>query len=182
MCEKKYGSLKKYDDCIFICLGTGVGGAVFLDGKLLKPKNYSGFELGHVIIKENGLKCSCGNRGCLQSYCSMKALKQKVAKKKGIKEISGKELYKILKDNMESVQDIVDEFVKDLSLALSNYINIFEPEAIALGGSFAYCEELLLDKIINSLKTSKMTFNESIPEIIIAEYANDAGIIGATLI
>ncbi len=45
MCEKQYGNLKKFDDCIFICLGTGVGGAVFLGGKMLKPKRYSGFEL-----------------------------------------------------------------------------------------------------------------------------------------
>ena len=45
MCEKQYGSLKKYDDCIFMCLGTGIGGAVFLEGKLLKPKKYTGFEL-----------------------------------------------------------------------------------------------------------------------------------------
>ena len=45
MCEKYYGNLKQYDDCIFMCLGTGVGGAVFLDGKMLKPKRYPGFEL-----------------------------------------------------------------------------------------------------------------------------------------
>ncbi len=45
ICEKEYGSLKKYEDCIFICLGTGIGGAVFIRGKLLKPKKGAGFEL-----------------------------------------------------------------------------------------------------------------------------------------
>ncbi len=182
MCEKQYGSLKQYDDCIFLCLGTGVGGAVFLDGKLLKSKKYPGFELGHVVIRVDGKKCSCGNSGCIESYCSMKVLKEKIAKRKKVKEISGKELDRILLEDMESVKDIVDEYIKDLCIALANYINIFEPEAISLGGSFAYCGELLLDKITNEIRENKMTFNHTVPKIFVAEHKNDAGIIGAVLI
>lgn len=181
MCEKKYGSLKKYDDCIFLCLGTGVGGAVFLNGKLLKPKNYQGFELGHVIINKDGEKCSCGNYGCVESYSSMKRLKEKIAKRKKVAEISGKELDKILARDIESIKDIIDEYIENLCIALANYINIFEPEAITLGGSFAYCGEILLDKITSKIKENKMTFNRTIPKILVAEYKNDAGMIGAVL-
>lgn len=61
MCEKEYGSLNKYSNCLFLCLGTGIGGAVFMDGKLLEAKGNAGFELGHVVIDKNGEKCKCGN-------------------------------------------------------------------------------------------------------------------------
>ncbi len=62
LCEKKYGALRQYQDAIFICLGTGIGGAVFMDGKMLKPKKYLGMELGHMTIKKDGVECSCGRK------------------------------------------------------------------------------------------------------------------------
>ena len=78
--EKEFGSLKKYDDALFLIIGTGVGGAVFLDGKLLKPKRYSGFEVGHMVINKDGIKCNCGRKGCFETYCSMRRLKEKISK------------------------------------------------------------------------------------------------------
>ncbi len=62
LCEKRYGALKEYKDAIFICLGTGIGGAVFMDGKMLVPKRYSGMELGHMTIKKDGIECKCGRK------------------------------------------------------------------------------------------------------------------------
>ena len=65
LCEKKYGALKEYKDAIFICLGTGIGGAVFMNEKMLVPKRYLGMELGHMTIKKDGLECSCGRKRML---------------------------------------------------------------------------------------------------------------------
>ncbi|MCI8961489.1 MAG: ROK family protein [Clostridia bacterium] len=62
LCEKKYGALREYEDAVFICLGTGIGGAVFMNGKMLRPKRYLGMELGHITIKKDGLECSCGRK------------------------------------------------------------------------------------------------------------------------
>lgn len=62
LCEKKYGALKQYEDAVFICLGTGIGAAVFMNGKMLTPKRYLGMELGHMTIKKDGLECSCGRK------------------------------------------------------------------------------------------------------------------------
>jgi len=76
--EKKYGSLKSYEDALFLIVGTGVGGAAFLDGKLLKPKRYSGFEVGHMVIQKHGDECNCGRAGCFEAYASMKRLKEKI--------------------------------------------------------------------------------------------------------
>lgn len=65
LCEKEYGALKEYRDAIFICLGTGIGGAVFIEGKLLSPKRYLGMEIGHTLIKRDGIQCACGRKRML---------------------------------------------------------------------------------------------------------------------
>ena len=90
--EKYIGSLKKYDDCLFLILGTGVGGAVYLEGKLLKPKRYSAFEVGHMIINKDGERCNCGRRGCFETYGSMKRLKQKIKEQFNLSTIDGKSI------------------------------------------------------------------------------------------
>ena len=182
MCEKVYGSLRNVDDAIFLCIGTGIGGAVFLGGKLLKPKKYIGFELGHVTIEKNGNLCKCGKIGCLETYCSMRVLKEKIMFRAESTELSPDEIHSILKHEYESVKDIVDEFIENLSIGIANYIDIFEPEKIAIGGSFTYYKDILLNKLIDKLNQGKTTFNGNIPEIIVAKFGNDAGMIGAVLL
>lgn len=182
MCEKVYGSLKDCDDAIFLCLGTGIGGAVFLGGKLLKPKKYTGFEMGHVTIQKNGNTCSCGKVGCFEAYCSMRILKEKIKKRVDTEDLSPDEIHSILKHEIDSIEDIINEFIENLSIGISNFIDIFEPEKIAIGGSFIYYKDILLQKLIRRLNQGKMTFNDNIPEITTAKYGNDAGIIGATLL
>ena len=131
LAEKKYGSLKKYKDAVFICIGTGIGGAVFMNNKLLEPLRYEGFEIGHMIIEKNGRQCSCGKKGCFQAYASIKALKERVTKILGERgDVSGQYLREnlLIKDNKQVQKEV-----------------------------------------------------EEVPDIVIAKYKNDAGIIGATL-
>ena len=66
LAEKKYGTMKDYDDCVFVNIGTGLGGAAFLGGKLLEPKRYSGFEFGHMTIEKDGILCTCGKKACIE--------------------------------------------------------------------------------------------------------------------
>lgn len=134
-----------------------------------------------MVIQKNGEKCSCGNNGCFEAYCSMKVLKTKIAAAKNLRNITGKELYEIIKRDNVEISDILDEFMQNLSIGLSNYINIFEPEAICIGGSFAYYKDLLLDCLIDRMNKKNMTFNGSLPKIVTAQMGNDAGIIGSTL-
>lgn len=180
--EKEYGSLKKYDDALFLTIGTGIGGAVFLGGKLLRPKKYEGFEIGHMVIEKNGIKCNCGRSGCFEKYASMKVLKDKVAKEFGKADLTGEEVKQILMDNSEKTERIIDEYIDDLSTGLANLINIFEPETISIGGSFVYFKDILLDKLIKRLGEDNMLFNnKGVPKIVMAKLKNDAGIIGAVI-
>ncbi len=183
--EKEYGSLKKYEDSLFIIVGTGVGGAAFLNGEILKPKRYAGFEFGHMVIKENGIRCNCGRNGCFECYASIKRFKEKIKDKFNLNSIDGKEIKDFIiqnKDN-EDLDSLIDIYIKDLVTGLANLINIFEPEVISIGGSFVHYGEILLKRLEEKLAEKTELYNkDNIPKIVLAELKNDAGIIGATKI
>ena len=213
--EMEYGALRKYKDAVFLCLGTGIGSAVFLNGKLLKANKNIGFELGHMIIDKNGLKCNCGKRGCFETYCSIKRFKENIANILNLKESSSEEIKEILekimitdKNGKDSillnllgnetsivygklciseqdvlrVREVVEQYISDLIIGLSNIIEIFEPEAICLGGSFVFFKNIFYNKLVEEMNKRKYVFNkDNLPKIILAELKNDAGIIGAVL-
>lgn len=185
LAEKEYGSVQQYSDIVYLCLGTGIGSGVIMNNKLLEPKRYEGFELGHTVIEKEGILCTCGKRGCLEQYASMRVLKQSLISTLNLdKNINSSDLLEILKNKEEDVHvnKIIDEYINNLALGIENIINIFEPEAICIGGSFVYYKEILLEKLKSKLKEKNATFNnETIPDIVCAKLQNDAGIIGATL-
>jgi len=183
ICEKELGNLKEYDDSIFLALGTGIGGAVFINNKMVIPKRYSGFEFGHMIISKEGNDCKCGNKGCFETYSSMKKFKNDIINIFDLEQnIHGKDIYEFIKENEENIKmiEFLEEYISNLSTGLANIINIFEPEAIALGGSFAYYEDILLERLEKNVK-SKL-FNNTCPKIVAAKYKNDAGLVGATML
>ena len=185
LAEKYYGAMKEFEDCVFINIGTGIGGAVFMDGKLLEPKRYSGFEIGHMIVNKGGRKCSCGKQGCLEAYASIKALKNKVAETLDMdNDISGQYLREeLLIKNDPRVQEDLDIFLEYLKTGICNLIDIFEPEVVCFGGSFSYYEgNPIYDKLIEKINEPKSTSNDGEkPKFVFAKFKNDAGIIGATL-
>ena len=189
LAESKYGALKKYNRVLFMTLGTGIGGAVIINGKLLDAGEYPGCEFGHMVIKENGLECNCGRKGCFEKYGSMRAFKDNLRNELGLEDkTSGKELMAILKNTTKESKDyakiekVRKQYIKDLSVGITNLVNIFEPEAIGIGGSFVYFSEALLDDIKELIIKENMLFN-SRKEINIqtAVLGNEAGIIGAIL-
>lgn len=182
--EKEYGSLKKYEDSLFVIIGTGVGGAAILNSKLLRPKRNSGFEFGHMVIKKDGEKCNCGRNGCFEVYGSMKRFKLKIKEIFNLPSIDGKMIrqFMIENQNNEDLNKIIDEYIENIVLGFANLINIFEPQAISIGGSFGHYKDLLLPKLVKKLEEKTEVYNkEDIPKILIAELKNDAGIIGAAM-
>lgn len=181
--ENKIGALKDYSRSIFLTLGTGIGGAVIINNKLLDTGELPGCEFGHIIIQKDGLKCNCGKNGCFEKYASMKALKTNLRQVLGVDEKTrGQELLDIIRKNPdnEELNKVIDEYIEYLSIGLSNLINIFEPEAIGIGGSFVYFSDVLLDKLIKNIIKKQYLFNKREKLIIIpAALGNDAGIIGA---
>lgn len=191
LAEKVYGAMKDYSDGVFLCIGTGIGGAVFMDGKLLEPKRYSGFELGHIVLNKDGRLCSCGKRGCFEAYASIKSLKTKVTETLDIdSDISGQHLREVIlmdevfKKNNEAVKNDLEIFLDYLKTGICTLIDIFEPEVVVLGGSFSYYEgNPIYDMLLAKINEPKATFNDmgEKPAIKTAYFKNSAGIIGATL-
>ena len=187
--ESKYGALKGYNRILFLTLGTGIGGAIIINNKLLDTGSLPGCEIGHMVIEKDGLKCNCGRKGCFEKYASMKAFKNNLRKALGYDEnFSGKELLALIKNtkkedkNYNAINKIKDEYIEYLAIGLANLINIFEPEVIGIGGSFVYFEDVLLDDLKNEIISKNMLFNKR-KEINIqtAVLGNEAGIIGAVL-
>lgn len=185
LAEKKYGAMENYDDCLFLTIGTGIGGAAFIGGKLLEPKTNSGLEFGHMVIQKDGIICNCGKRGCFEKYASIKSLKMKVTSDLDIdSDISGQYLREnLLVINNEKVQKDVEEFLEYLKTGICNLIDIFEPEVICLGGSFSYYEgNPIFDRLVEKINNYNSTFNHNTKhKIVLAQLKNEAGIIGATI-
>lgn len=187
--ENRYGCLKDYNRSIFLTLGTGIGGAVIINNKLLDTGELPGCEFGHMVIEEDGLLCKCGKFGCWEKYASMKTFRDNLRKVLGHTEnTSSQELLKILSNTKESdnnykeIQKVIERYIKDLGIGIANLVNIFEPEVIGIGGSFVYFEDILLEKLKEKLKEKDILFNhrEKI-KIETAILENSAGIIGAIL-
>lgn len=108
--------------------------------------------------------------------------------KNAIKIVENDELVKIengkviiTKEKIIKVREVVEQYINDLLIGLSNVIDIFEPEAICFGGSFVYFKNIFYERLVNEMKNKRYSFNkDNIPEIILAELGNDAGMIGAT--
>ncbi len=181
LCEKTIGNLKDYNNCIFLALGTGIGGAYFYNDKLVTPNKYQGFEVGHMIIEINGRKCRCGQNGCFEEYGSMRAFRTEIEELFNIERVTSFKMFEIIESGQKSeqVNQIIEKYTDFLAVGISNLIKIFEPDAICIGGSFSYYEKIFMPKLKN--KIQKYLLNK-IPEIIIAKYENDAGIIGASML
>ena len=188
--ENTYGCLKQYERSIFITLGTGIGGAVIINNKLLDTGDLPGCEIGHMVIEKDGITCKCGRKGCFEKYASMKTLKDNLREVLNYDEkVSGRELLEIIRSNnpenpnYDIIEKVVQDYIENLAIGIANLINIFEPQAIGIGGSFVYFEGVLLERLYKELTSKKILFNPR-KDIIIktAILENDAGIIGATLI
>ena len=187
--ENKYGCLKKYDRSLFLTLGTGIGGAVIINNQLLNTGDFPGCEFGHMIIEKNGRQCKCGKKGCFERYASMKILKDNIRNELDLDERTrGQEIFDIIRNNnsenpnYERIEKTVNEFIENLAIGISNLVNVFEPEAIGIGGSFVYFEEVLLNRLKTRILEENLLFNErNTINIETAILGNESGIIGAVI-
>ena len=184
LAELKYGNLKGYENGMFLCIGTGIGGAIVYNGKVLEAKNVPGYEFSHMIIQKNGIQCNCGKRGCFEAYSSIKRFKEKIAKEFCLDNLNNNYIKEFIINNLNDVRlrYIISQYIENLAIGISNLINIFEPEIIVFGGGFVDYSDILLEPLKQQILTTNLLFNKRDDIILkLAKLGNDAGIIGASL-
>ncbi len=194
LAEAKFGSAKKYDTIVMLTIGTGVGGGVVINKKLYTGPNGYANELGHAVIRYNGIKCGCGKKGCLEQYASASALirqtKEAMLKDKNslmwqfvdndIEKVNGITSFACAKQGDKTANRVVNKFCDYIATGIVNYCAIFRPNAIILGGAISKEGEYLTKKLRRIAKKYEYGYPNTMKvDIITAELKNDAGIIGA---
>ena len=181
---------------VFLTLGTGVGGGIVIGGKVWSGFHGVGSEIGHMIIEMDGNPCNCGNRGCLERYCSATAIilsaraavnqyqdSAIMVKCEGDPmKINAKMVFDAAKEGDELGLKLFNEYVKALSTTIVNIIHFLDPEVIALGGGVSKAGDFLLDALRKEVSHLVMYKTMPYARIELAKLGPDAGIIGAAML
>ena len=180
---------------MFITLGTGVGSGLILNGKVFRGFNGAASEAGHITLVSGGEPCTCGKRGCWETYASVTALirQTKVAMEKNPEslmheiakaegKISGRTSFDAAKQGDKAAQAVVKQYAQYVADGIVSVENVLQPDIISVGGGISREGEYLLQPVCEYAAANG--FNKFMPKtkIVTAQSFNDAGIIGAALI
>lgn len=186
--EMWMGGGKGYNSIVMVTLGTGVGGGVIVDGKIVAGAKGAGGEIGHILIDETETEtCGCGKKGCLEQYGSatgvVRLANRRLAKddKASIlrgKEVDCKAVWDAVKEGDEVAIEIADEFGKILGKGLGMIACVVNPEAFVIGGGVSKAGNIILDYIVDNFKNTTFRGCKE-TDFRLATLGNDAGIYGA---
>ncbi len=192
--EATFGATAKYQSSILLTIGTGVGGGMIFDGKIIEGFRSAGAELGHITIRKDGLHCACGRKGCYEKYASATALisqtrhamvedlNSKMWEIVGgkITNVDGRTAFEAARQGDETAQKVIEQFVGYLSEGIADFVNILRPEAIVLGGGVAEQGEELFVPLRKAVDERTYIAMDIVPlKIVGATLGNRAGIYGA---
>ena len=166
-----------------LTLGTGVGGGIVIDGKPYLGAHGAAGEFGHVSVKLDGNSCRCGLCGCFEDYASVTALIRMTEKAVKLNPnstlsaiasrygVSGKTAFSAANEGCPIAETVIDKYLDYLAIGIKNYVRIFDPEAVVLGGAITKEGDPLLSPLIKKAEIS-------LP-ILISALSENAGVIGA---
>lgn len=184
--ETMYGAGKGATHVVFLTVGTGIGGAVVIDGKLFNGYANRGTELGHVPLIANGERCACGSVGCLEHYASTSALVRRFSQRISVngesysnEEINGELIVKLYKQGNKIAIESLEEHCNFLGHGIAGFINIFSPQRIVIGGGLSEAGDFYIQKISEYVRCYSIPDCAVNTEIMAASLGNKAGSIGA---
>lgn len=182
------GGGRGHRNLLLVTLGTGVGGGIIIEGRMLSGSNGAGGEIGHVVVKEDETEvCGCGKKGCLEQYASAtgivrvtkKALKscEKETSLRGKDPLTAKDIFDEAKKGDAFAKEQVEQMGKTLGTAIANIACVVNPEVIVIGGGVSRAGSILIDPVEKYFK--EQTFHACRnAEFALAQLGNDAGIYG----
>ncbi len=192
--EAKFGATSRYQSSILLTIGTGIGGGMVFDGKLIEGFRGAGAELGHMTIREGGLTCACGRRGCYEKYASATALigQTRHAMVENldslmwelvdgkIENVDGRTAFIASKQGDKTAKNVIEQFVSYLSEGIADLVNVLRPEAIVIGGGISNEGEALFEPLRKAVDERSYIAMDIVPlKIVGAELGNRAGVYGA---
>lgn len=171
-----------YKNVLMITIGTGIGGAALIDGRLMEGAGGIAGEVGHIPIRKDGLRCSCGNRGCYEMYASTRALIRRVGEKGqelAEKLTDGRAVFKAAAEGNKQIQDVVNDWIDDVCTGLVGMVHIFNPDLLLVGGGVCTQKELFMDPLEKRLRDRVMPAFDKGLRILPAKLGNTAGLVGA---
>ncbi len=184
--ELKFGAGRRFRHFVLLTLGTGIGGGLVLNGKVYRGSRGFAGEIGHMCVDPGGHWCNCGSQGCLEQYASAPAIQRLYQQKRGKRglpmetERTVPAIFALAEEKSDiCAVDTVEQAAACLAQALGTLINILNPEACILGGGVSQAGETLLAPVRHSLADFAWSTLLSDVEVLSAELANDAGLLGA---
>ena len=194
LAEQRLGALAGTQNSMLVTIGTGIGVGIILGGELYHGGRGYGVEAGHCQMDVNGEPCTCGRRGCIETLCAATWLNRRAAELFERAEGTRKELYESFAERRgfdakamisaarvgdRECLNIWNRYIDNLANALASYINILDPELIAIGGGVSGAGDFLIVPLCERTAVQSF-FRESTP-IVRAALGNDAGLVGAVI-
>jgi glucokinase len=193
--EYRFGAGKGSDHMVMLTIGTGVGGAIIVDGRLLRGGFGIAAELGHMRLVPEGRLCGCGQKGCIEQYGSgtalLRAAKELAASSDPLGsrlaqlqqeagELTGAQVYQAITERDAGALSVLTQLGTSLGEAVASICAVLDPQVVVIGGGVSAAGDLLLDPI-------RTAYDRHLPassfrphlRLSIAEFVNDAGVVGA---
>ncbi|WP_294703192.1 ROK family protein [uncultured Fusobacterium sp.] len=191
--EAKYGAAKGSKTSVTVALGTGIGGGIYIDGKLISGFMGAGGEIGHMKLVKDGKLCGCGQKGCFEAYASATGLIREAISRLLVNKqnllytmidgkldiLEAKDIFDAAKEGDKFSLDLVEYEAEYLAMGIGNILNIINPEKIVLGGGVAMAGEILMNPVKEKLKKYALPVTLKNMEIVQGVLGNEAGIKGA---
>lgn len=185
------GGGRGYKNVLGLAIGTGIGGGVVVNGKLVSGKNGAGGEVGHIKVERDGKLCGCGQEGCWEAYASATGLVREAKSRLTVnknnllyertkdREVEAKDIFDAAREGDEFSLNLVDYEAEFIALGIGNLLNVLDTDVVVVGGGIALAGNILFDKINKKLRKYAMLSTLEGLKIVPAELGNDAGIYGA---
>lgn len=184
--EHRFGSAQDANNVICVTLGTGVGGALILEGRLYRGSSFTAGEIGHVVIRDDGPPCNCGNRGCLERYIGNRYLVERAAllyrRHAGMhipEDLTPETLAEAARHGDDIAGAVWKEAAGRLGLVLAGLVTVINPDRVIVGGGIANAGILLFEPLEKVVVERSMKIPGRHVKIVPAKLGEDAGLIGA---
>lgn len=178
LAEVRFGAAKGLTDVVFLTIGTGVGGALVLNGQLYGGYRNRGAELGHIRVASPGRPCGCGASGCLEAHASVKALVRDYLEAGGAEGADGRMLFSRFLAGDDAAVAAMNRHFEYLGSGIASLINIFSPQKVVIGGGVAEAGEEYIRPIRQQALRIAMKETSAHTLIERAMLGNKAGFLG----